>query len=234
MVSIRYLSVTQFRIFRPDAVPFALLRTPVGSGHLKTQMGFRTVGFNAETGDLVFEDGAFRRNEGGPLIVVTSAAFNNRRIVLSVIGDSELAQGAYATIQELFSASGFTLPDPVISTEETICVAELDFEWQALLNPEISSMATEFAKGLPVVPRIRGAGIKITFGFSPDQHLEEYGANLNDKQLVVEPRADVPLSERVYFTASPSGSEAHIALVEALEARIMRKTEKRPGKHSRA
>jgi hypothetical protein len=223
MRGITNLSVTQFRIFPSDAVPFSLLRSAYGTARLKNFMGFRTSHYDPESGDLVFEDGAFKSNESSPLLVVPTASFNGRRIVLTVMGTSSYAHLAYAALQDFFSLIEILLPNPIFFTEETICVAKLDFDWHALVSPDLYSLVTTFAQDMPFRSQISMGSISFTLESIPNQDLKDAGVILNDKKFVIEPRHGVPLSERGFFTASPSSSGDHIALLRDLEARLAKR-----------
>jgi hypothetical protein len=224
MKEISSLSVTQFRIFPHDAIPFSLLRSAYGTVRLKTFMGFRTAAFDPESGDLVFEDGAYKKDDS-PLLAIPTIAFNSRRIVLSVAGSSDHARLAYGALRDFFSLLGFTLPEPILFTEETNCIAQLDFDWTELINPALFSTVTDFAQHITLPPQIKTGGIRFTLEFSPNQTLKDAGVTLSDKQIVIEPRLGLLLSQRIYFTGSPSSSDEHIALLRTLEARVASRAE---------
>src|SRR5687768_17688935 len=86
--------VTQGRIFAPDIVPYRLIITPLGTSIINQAFGFRDANWNQENLDYVFQDGTFEY-EGGTL-PITWLGFNDRRIVIQVLGDSDAAHAVYA------------------------------------------------------------------------------------------------------------------------------------------
>ena len=115
-------------------------------------------------------------------------------------------------------------------------MARLDFEWITLLNPalvdQVSRRVKEFSTE-SIRRIVKGVSLRFTLGaMAVDERLNEYGIPLNDQQIVIEPRADVPLSERTYFTYSPCDSDTHLQLVSELEASLL-KARKRGARNGR-
>ncbi len=220
MTTIINLSVLQIRIFPSDAIPFSLLCSAYGTEHLKKFMSLRTAGLDSASGELVFEDGAYRENESSRLLVVPTLTMNNRRLTLSVMGASEDAHLAYVAAREFLSLLGPGLPEPIFFSEETVCVARLDFDWRSLVNPELVSSIVALAENQPNAAQISLDSVRFTIDYDANKSLTEEGVILSKKQIFIEPRSGVPLSERVYYTGSPCSSDDHIALLKELEVRI--------------
>ncbi|HEX4494863.1 MAG TPA: hypothetical protein VIE43_04260 [Thermoanaerobaculia bacterium] len=213
--------VIQGRVFAPDVVPYRLIITPFGTNHLKQALGFRDATWNQDNGDYVFQDGALEYD--GVVVPVMWLGFNERRIVVQVQGDSAAAHNAYSSVSVALTelVPGFQGAEPIVLNEETSYAARLNFEWSSLLNPVIVDQLSVLAKHLSTgnVRRVvKGVSLRFTLGaVSADEKLSEYGIALQDQTVVIEPRADVPLAEQVYFTYSPCDSDAHLKMVSGLD-----------------
>jgi hypothetical protein len=224
MDSVSNMYVTQGRIFALEIPAFRLIITPLGTNLLKEEFGFRDPSWNQESGDYVFQDGTFEHE--GVTIPIVWLGFSDRRIVLQVLGNSNAAHAFYGLLGAVLvkMAPGFQEVDPLVFNEETSCIVQLDFDWPALLSPalvtQVSKLAREFSADR-TKRVIKGVSIRFTLGaVTTDEQLGEYGIPLFDTTVAVEPKANVPLSERVYFTYSPCDSSTHLRLVSELEARL--------------
>lgn len=231
MRKLRNIAVTQYRLFAPDLIPYRMIATPRGAGVIEKVMGFHGTERHQEIDQLIFRDGSFQMEENGPLIVIPEMHINERRVIISVEGNSEAGDKAYAMLRGIFVRLGdrFGDAEPRLMTEETRSVVELDFEWSSLLNPDVVEFAGDFIAGHAVglaQQYIKTMSVQIVIGGQLSEELAGSGITVADKALVIEPRIDVPLSERVYFVRSPSDSETHLALVRDLEARLIKKSAK--------
>src|SRR5262249_2971586 len=118
--------------------------------------------------------------------------------------------------------AGFQEVAPLVFNEETSCVARLDFDWPTLLSPVLVEQVSRRARELSTDKTtriIKGVSIRFTLGTTiTDERLSAYGITLFDQTVAIEPKANVPLSERMYFTYSPCDSATHLQLVSELEA----------------
>lgn len=219
--------VMQVRVFAPDVVPYRLIITPLGTNLLKQSFGFRDASWNQENGDYVFQDGTLEHQ--GAIVPIIWLGFNDRRIVIQVQGDSGAAHAAYSAVSAILAELVPTFRDPVplLFNEETSCSARLDFEWTALLNPVLVGQVTRKVKESSpkeTEMAVKGVTLRFTLGAArKDELLNDYGITIFDQIVAVEPKANVPLSERVYFTYSPCDSDTHLKLVSELEASLSKK-----------
>lgn len=223
MKAVTAMYVQQTRLFAPDVVPYRLVITSFGANRLRQALGFGSTNWQ-ENLEYVFQDGTVEHQ--GNTIPVTWASFHDRRIVVQVLGDSGAAHTAYSAISEVLIelAPGFRGATPLASTEETSCAAQLDFDWTVLFNPalvdHVSQRAREFSSE-QVERFIKGISVRFTLGIGiKRKELSEHGITLFDQSIIVEPRADTPLSERTYHTYSPCDSDTHLRLVSELEANL--------------
>lgn len=223
MKNLTSLFVTQHRLFAPDILPYQFLVTPLGTSTFQKALNFRNVTW-AENGDYMFQDAAIVHSDR--TYVVPSVSFSQQRITLQVAGDSTAAHEAYEVIRAVLAQASPALSEsePVLFTEETFCAADLGFDWPALLNPAV----VDAVRRLTDTP---SDGVKFTIkhvsvlftlaGTFEDRTINDYGFSYSDKLVAVEPRVNVPLAARNYFTASPLGSGAHLRFVEELEKELL-------------
>lgn len=223
MKTVTGMLVQQTRLFAPDVVPYRFVITSHGANRLRQALGYGSTNW-LENLEYVFQDGTIE-HQGG-IVPITWTSFHDRRIVVQVLGDSSAAHAAYSAIREVLAEldPGFLNATPLASTEETSCTAQLDFEWTALLNPALVEHVSQRAQELSseLVERfIKGVNLRFTLGMEiKGKELSERGITLSEQSLIVEPRADTPLSERTYHTYSPCDSETHVRLVSELEAKL--------------
>jgi len=221
------LYVTQGRIFAPDIVPYRLVITPLGTSLINQAFGFRDANWSQENLDYVFQDGTFEYQGGN--LPITWLGFNDRRIVIQVLGDSDAAHAVYSFLCEALTqlTPGFQEARPLLLNEETSCTVRLSFDWRALLNPALVDLVSDKVKEFTTEEArrfIKGLSIRFTIGaVTADERLRDYGVSLFDQTIAVEPKANVPLSERIYFTYSPFDSDTHLKLISDLETNLSRK-----------
>jgi hypothetical protein len=223
MKNVTGMYVQQTRLFAPDVVPYRLIITSFGADRLRQALGFGSTNWQ-ENLEYVFQDGTVEYQ--GSKISITWASFHDRRIVVQVLGDSGAARAAYAAISEVLAelAPSFRGVTPLAYTEETSCSAQLGFDWSSLFNPAlvdyVSQRAREFSSE-QVGRFIKGMSVRFVLGIErKDRELSEHGIPLFDQNLIVEPRADTPLSEHIYYTYSPCDSDTHLRLISELEANL--------------
>jgi len=228
MENVTNLHVLQWRVFAPDVVPYHLIITPWGTDFLKHVFGFREADWNREGADYVFQDGTYKPEGEGEPTVIPSLAFNDRRIAVQVRGGSDAAAAVYVAVAQALAQLSPAFPEvhPLLMSEDTSCVARLDFDWTALLNPALLEHVAEWvtvAARDEVESAIKGISVRFTVGAMPSKKLVEYGVSVYDRTIAVEPRADVPLSEQTYFTYSPCDSDTHLKLIAQLETSLSKK-----------
>jgi len=227
MDTISNMYVIQGRTFAPDMVPYRLVITPYGTNLLKQALGFRDASWNQEISDYVFQDGTL--DHKGIAIPVTWLGFNDRRIVIQVLGDSDAARAVYSSVRIVLAqlSPAFEGVEPLLLNEETSCSAHLDFAWTELLNPKLAALVSRKVKDLSTKELrkvLKNVSIRFTIGsVTIDEELSEYGVSLTDQLIAVEPKAAVPFAEQLYFTYSPCDSDTHLRLVSDIEKVLIKK-----------
>jgi hypothetical protein len=228
MTSISDLRVAQIRIYRPDELPFHELRAR--SDAIKEFFHFQTVQAEPLGNTVAFSNAIFE--DDGQRIVIEVLSIEPRRIIIRAVGHSKHATAFHAGLLNAMDAirpKGKSEPVvPLFETEESSCVATLEFDFEELLAPQLrellssesisSLLGTRFVKSHAV--RFKSLSFSAKFSLA-DPALEEHAITLGEKSLTIEPRAGTPLSERRFFTASPTDSDTHMSLVEMLEREIV-------------
>jgi hypothetical protein len=238
MKDISELKVKQIRIFAADRIPFATLRTALGQKSLAELFSWSEIGANPATGELIYNAGVLQPATGKP-IVVDSLQINDRRIVLEVAGETAHAGIVYSGLAELLArydlGGRWKDAEPVVLVHETSCVVTMDFEWSSLLSAPFLCFTQRMIPALSseaAAANIIGIKCGIIFSYAlKDQTIREHGISLSNKPFSVEPRVNTPLSERRYFTSSPTDSDTHMDLLRKLEAAMSE--EAVPKKHKR-
>ncbi len=219
MKDISDLEVRQTRIFPIDTLPITRLLTPAVMKGFNERFGWG--GTETVEGDIVLKPGFFPGPDAKDAVIIRSLQFNMRRLILSVVGDSATANIVFDAIATFFEDQAqWTRTEPIVLVEDTGCVVTLAFDWTALVAPAFREFAlgTMERFGKYARPEIRGMGFGLRFAYpAVPPELQERGVTLGERVLTIEPRLNVPLAERRYYTNSPSDSDTHIALLESLE-----------------
>ncbi len=228
MKDVSLLEVRQVRIFPADRLAFAHLAAASATLALAKLLG-GAVSSVSVPGELTFVAGSFVDDDGKTTRVIKTIQISDRRIVLVVEGDSAAANKAYELVRAFVAEIGTDPGKPLTLTEETTCVATLDFDWTALIAPAVRDFGLgvmlEKLSSAGSSPEIRGLSFSFRLSY-PDvpEELHRHGVTLAEKAFTIEPRIQTPLSERRYFTSSPTDTSSHFKLIEALEQALVTKS----------
>jgi hypothetical protein len=218
------IEVRQVRIFPMDSLPTGKLIRPAVAQAFKDRFGWEGAEASKE-GDILLRPGLLSVPDTDEVVAIRSLQINDRRMILAVAGESAAANRVNGAILEFFAqATGWKPVEPVVLTQETTCLATLDFEWADLLSPAVVGFARGpmlealSAAAEPARAEIRGLSFSFRISFvDPPPGFAEHGVALADKRLTVEPRTNTPLLERRFFTSSPTDSDTHFRLLTQLE-----------------
>lgn len=221
------IECTQVRIFPSDALPADRITVPAVAVLLRDRFGW-IPGETDIPGEIALDGGFYPSKEDKDATVVRRIRINPRRIVLSVTGDSDAAERVYGGLIDAFAEvtgrQGWHA-EPVALVEETTCTVTMDFDWSALLAPQLVAFCHKALGNLssPLASaRIKGLALSLKLGFDPTGgDVSAHGITLNDKILTIEPRADTPLEERKFFSHAPTNSSTHLLLLRELETTIL-------------
>jgi hypothetical protein len=228
------MAVRQFRVFPPEVVPFHALMTSPGTEFFRKHFQFREAA--SPENELTFLGGMLVLSDRSHPIVINYVQINAQRIILEVAGDSGDADLVYIAILAYLTVydpkEKISKLDPLLFTHETQCVVRLRIEWHELLSDRfwkfLGADAISGIRSGDASSRITAMNLRFTFQYeASDQRLRDYGVIHADKSLIVEPRQNTPLSERLYFTQSPLDSHRHLKLLEELEQSVSGSSRKR-------
>ncbi len=220
MEQIQNLLSERIAVYPPGVIP--LNRLLVGAYAPRLAEAFAFSELTPGEGRIELKKGIFKEGE----VVVLALAVDARRIVLGVEGSAADADTVVAKVTEiLFGDDGAAAPEPVTVSAGTSCTARLDFDWSELYNPRLTAFVGD--KVLPVVgtqigaePWVSGSVAQFQIKFEAPRGLDENAVTLSPKLFSIGPEEQRPLSDHRYFTSSPTRSEEHLDLLEALEGAI--------------
>lgn len=221
--------VTQVRIYPADSLPFAELRRADNSKKLKESFHFESVRFDPlGAQQMTFNNGVFEYR--GKSLQVSNLTIEQRRVLIQVRGRSPMADAFYsAFVSNLRTLDGCPRTiklEPLIKAEETACVATLDIDFNDLIAPPLlrfiqmewrAKLGTQH--GAPKSVAFKNLSFEVRYASSSPE-LEEHDVALSNKLITIEPRLATPLRERRFYTSSPTDSETHIAMLQALEKEV--------------
>jgi hypothetical protein len=228
------LTVTQIRIYPVDALPFADLRLTPRVKAIQEAFHFANVQPDLLGGQLIFSSGTFEGR--GKSVNILSLTIDPRRIQIQARARSAAVDAFYNSLIKVLeptikepNAGGIV---PLVKAEETSCVAILDIDFDQLIAPALiaflqgdgkSKLRTQY--GEPRSIAFKNLSFEIKYApASPT--LEEHDVVVINKMLTIEPRQSTPLRERRFFTLSPTDSETHVSILEALEKVVAKSKEK--------
>jgi len=226
MKDVANLESTQFYLFAPGRVPLRSVSTRQGIERIQECFSFREVALGSNS-ELLFEGGLAEHQN----VHFERLQISDRRIVVTVGGDSAAADGTFKALRELIVKDElqgrFATAEPVCFRQETNCSVVLDIEWKLFFNPALCEYLTGPFLGLASDKEadVRLAGANLRFAFSyvvKDERVSQHGIALSPKRFIVEPLANTPLSENRYFTSSPTDSETHLRIVGDVERLLSR------------
>ena len=227
MKDVTDLVVTQFRVFPPNSIPLPRLKTRTQLEALKDRFAFVRTGVDPETGDILAEGGEFGA-EDGKRIALEAVHIAERRTVIEVLGNSAEADQFHELLLAHLRDSvtdDLVIPKPVVKTDQSVCVVTLEVDALELYAKPVrhflqdivpSRLSTEDADATLRLVRFTAA---LRFK-EKRQEIKEHRISLADKRLTIEPRAGSPMSDRRYYTSSPTDSDTHLALVCEFEKLI--------------
>jgi hypothetical protein len=236
MDPIRFISVTQVRVFKADELAISFSRSPHVLAKIQQDFGFAKAG-QAEApvsfdpnGGLVFNDG--EHEYMGQRYLVQQLLIESRRIIINYAGPSIASSAFFSEIIERLKpfdqfAEGKDYK-PLILTEETSSVQKLSFPFTSVfstgpLQSFVSSLENHVdPAGCKVTALPSSIKFKISYSEGPEEVLKA-GVQIMDKELLIEPRFQTPLDECVYFIKSPNSSDEHMKLIGLLEESVQKR-----------
>jgi|HubBroStandDraft_4_1064222.scaffolds.fasta_scaffold88305_3 hypothetical protein len=229
MRDVAEITVTQIRVYATDQLPFQALRLPANLRNFGKVFNFEGIGLDPIGLQVTLSNGAVEIEKQS--IHILNLTVEPRRMLLVVRGRTSDANAAASSISiELArltpDSSKQQTFQPILVTNETTCVATLDIDFSHLVAAPVMSVIEEEAKTMlsnkyMLATWVGFKNLSFEIRYDPvDDTLQEHDIALANKLLTLEPRLGTPLKERRFYISSPTDSETHLALVEALESRV--------------
>ena len=236
MKSIRELKNVQIRIFPADEIYFqGILRTSSIKVILE-KYSFKSVptvpeGIPIPIRVIQFENGEFGYKNKNYL--VTRLAIEERRIIIEIEAKSGISDAFFRELHDLLLGLDLreTKPTykPLLKSEETTCVTELDFSMlEFCKGTTLSQFQEKLVKHTPshgskLNAYIRSIRFRIGFLTLPLE-LKERRITLSDKEFILEVREKTSPEDKIFLSSSPTDTETHIMLLKELEKLISKQT----------
>lgn len=229
MQEVSELRVTQIRLYSVDRIPYQALLIAKNLTALQGIFHFKAFGpaEGQESPGVAFNIGDFTHE--GKDHLIDRLLIQPQRIVVIAGAPSSVCNAFHSALESFLAKidpfARFSSLPPVFCTEETICAVDLDIEFQDLFSPgfnnflarELQSAVTSSALKVSILPS--RVAVKISYGLT-DPDLATAGYSIADKVMAIEPRVHTVPSDRRYMAISPTDSETHLRLLEALERAI--------------
>jgi hypothetical protein len=242
MKDIHNLVVTQIRILPEDTIPYQILGVPSKLKQLKDnyQFGIEEVPFplfEPESPKVILLKAGEAKLEN-KTVVFNLLGFEGRKITLEVSGTSKEADEVFLDLANFINKlAGNTLLAEgrcLTKTEETKCIVTLDFDYWNIFSEKMEDFIKNNLLLMCERPVVSISPKRLSFEiiFNQDPELQKHKVSLAPKPFTVEPRANVPLEDRIFYTHSPFDSDTHLSLINSFEQIFMKtKSAKRQSTH---
>jgi hypothetical protein len=229
MKDVAEIIVTQIRLYATDQLPFQTLRLGPNLRSFGKTFNFEGIAADPIGLQVILTNGTVEiEKESIHILVLT---LEPRRMVLQVRGRTSDASAAASVLSAELAKLAPDLPkekplQPILITDETTCVATLDVDFSDLVQAPVMNVLegeakTMFSNKYMLAKSLAFKNLSFEIRYEPaDNSLEDQDITLANKLLTLEPRLGTPLKERRFYISSPTDSETHLALVEALESSI--------------
>lgn len=233
MKGIRDLKSTQIRIFPTDEIAFNSLQRSNAKAQIQDRYKLQSSpqaffeGLPGETNKIAFTNGEFVFED--KVFLIERLSIEMRRIIICMASQSSIVESMFEDLRKLLIDLDLrdSKPDyePIVTAQETSCVAKLDFSFTDLFKDTVISGFNDYlSKNIQshgcetdIIPS--SIHFKISYNKQPDS-FEKNKVTLNDKDFVLEIRDRTSFEENLYYTFAPADSETHIKLLSELEKRV--------------
>jgi len=230
MKRLNSLVVTQTRILRADDLPFVTLLTQSAIAQIQKAFNFRQAMpmqpplVPDPAGGIGFWGGEIEINSIP--VTIQQVIIEPRKVTTVVAAPSDSSQKAYSMLTDLIRRLDSREPkpdlDPIVLTQETATVLELDFPITRLFEDgriatfakEIDSLSDRITPRVSIVPS--GVTFRVSY-LEPSDKLKANNVQLIDKDLKIELRMSTSIEENLFFISSPNSSDTHMKLIARLE-----------------
>ena len=226
-VTISNLTVEQIRVFDLDAMPSRFMITPSVVNKI-TERYHSAIGANPSQPaipSLHFNGGEFIHKK---IIPINSITFEERRVLLSILGTSDeadlLFEDLRKTISEVLGPS-ITFSPPIIKSDQTSCFATFKVNIQNFFSNSLLSFCEKNLQKFNHIPKTQISAqpfslrVEISYQIN-DPVLITSNIGVSPKYLIIERRLQTPSEKNMYFVSSPFDSNTHLKLRREFEKKF--------------
>ncbi len=210
-------------LYSPDSVPWAQLLLPTNIGQLTERYRFNGVRQMEAVGgggtvQLICTGGQF--SSSGTMQAVQQLIIEANVAQCQVAGNTEDAEAFLGNLEHFFEEvdpAKKGLLNQYTRTYQTVAIARLNVPFDAMLSDKMQQYLAE-----NVIPKLQIRDAKAHVKLANLSWQVIYNSEGADymylpKVLTIEPRAGSKLSDRIYYTFSPTDFETHKKLLEEFE-----------------
>jgi hypothetical protein len=230
MKNIKFIKTTLIMLFPADDIDFFGINSEISIQKLISNYSLNKVPatpqFLLQNNQLVLQNGIFQNDN--VKYIIEQIVIEERKIIISILSSSDISNIFFEDFKKQLIALDFRKEkghyEPLISTYETICILKLDIDLNHLISrfendkveKIISKKQTNKAKIQLIPSSLR---FQITYKDIPEK-LVKNKITMSDKYLVLELREKTDPEDKIFYTASPTDTETHFEILEAIKAML--------------
>lgn len=226
-VTISNLTVEQIRVFDLDAMPSRFMIVPSVINKI-------TERYHSERGSnpaqppipsLHFIGGEFIHKKIIPINYIT---FEDRRILLSIVGTSDEADLLFEDLRKKISevlGPSITFSPPIIKSDQTSCFATFKVDIQNFFSNPLLNFCEKNLQKFNKIPKTKITTQPFSLRMEISYQIDDPAMNTSNitvapKHLIIERRLQTPPEKNMYFVSSPFDSNSHLKLIEELQEKM--------------
>lgn len=229
-MNINQTKVTQVVLVSFGEIPLGKLIPRQQLEQLGHPFGFRNAEISkSSAGEVVItlEHGIF--DTGTDSHAVDRLVISERKIVFTLEGTSEDAAAFFGELRGFLADLSDRGDDgyltPIVESQESGIVAELDFSVEDLLSSAyldfVRTAVERQASSDIAKATVRPVTLRFRVDYLlQDESIQEQGIGLSSKEFIVEPRKGSRLVDQVFYSKAPLDTDTHVKLLEELEATL--------------
>lgn len=228
--AISNITAEQIRVFDLDALPSRFIVIPSVVNKI-TERYRSTLGQNPAQPaipSLHFNGGEFIHKKITP---INSITFEERRVLLSVLGTSEEADLLFEDLRKTISevlGSSIAFSPPIIKSDQTSCFATFKVDIHNFFSKPFLNFCEKNLQEFNHFPKTQIStqpfSLKVEISYQiNDPVLINSNISVSSKHLIIERRLQTPPEKNMYFVSSPFDSNTHLKLIDEIESQFKNK-----------
>lgn len=190
--------------------------------------GFRNAEISkpgTDQASVTLEHGIYDNDTGSH--AVKRLEISERKIVFSLEGTSQDAERFFGELEKFLMDLSDTDDhlNPILKSQESEIITKLDFSIEDLFSPAYLDFVRTTVKRETSLDVAKASVHPVQLKFRvdyllQDEAIQEQGIGLASKEFSVEPRKGTLLADRIFYSKAPLDTDAHVRLLEELEATL--------------